>query len=201
MKKNETTELQFCTSEGSAMYSRPIAYNYDFYLSGPVLAASEYTDWFDKMRNATRNDNINIYINSGGGMTDTALQFMSVMAKCEAHITCSVEGSCMSAATMIFLQGDELHISENTLWMFHNYSGGSAGKGGEMFDNIMFERSWSERLLHSVYKDFLTDAEIKSMLDNKDIWMHGDEVIKRVSKAIKARNAAAAAAGESDDIE
>lgn len=185
---NDNTDIQISgISTGSDHYSKAIAYNHEFYLSGPVKEPEEYTDWFDKMRSCTENDTVYIYINSTGGLMDTALQFISVMSKCPAHIICVVEGSCMSAATMIFLQGDELHVSENTLWMFHNYSGGSFGKGGEMYDNIIFERSWSERLLHSIYQDFLTTDEINSMLNNKDIWMHGEDVIKRATAAMKAR--------------
>jgi len=170
-------------------FVKNVGRNLEFYLSGPVKEPSEYIEWFDAMRHASENDEVFIYINSGGGIMDTALQFMRVMAECRAHITCSVEGSCMSAATMIFLQGDSLLISENSLWMFHNYSGGTMGKGGEMYDNILFERDWSDKLLHSIYEDFLTKDEITSMLNNKDIWMHGEEVIKRATVALKARSA------------
>jgi ATP-dependent protease ClpP protease subunit len=188
MSDENNAELQISGfSSQSNHFTKPSSYTHEFYLSGPVLEASEYIGWFDKMRNCGQNDTVFIYINSGGGIMDTALQFMRVMADCPAHIICSVEGSCMSAATMIFLQGDELHVSENSLWMFHNYSGGSVGKGGEMYDNIIFEREWSSRLLHNVYEDFLTKEEIASMLNNKDIWMHGEEVIQRAQKAVDIR--------------
>ena len=65
--------------------------------------------------------------------------------------------------------------------MFHNYSGGTIGKGGEMYDNIIYERKWSDKFMRSVYSGFLTDVEIKSMLENKDIWMDPDEVFKRLN--------------------
>jgi len=68
------------------------------------------------------------------------------------------------------------------MFMFHNYSGGTIGKGGEMYDNIMYERKWSDKFMRSVYSGFLTDDEIKSMLENKDIWMDPDEVFKRLNK-------------------
>jgi hypothetical protein len=68
------------------------------------------------------------------------------------------------------------------MFMFHNYSGGTIGKGGEMYDNIMYERKWSDRFMRSVYAGFLTDDEIKSILENKDIWMEPEEVFKRLNK-------------------
>ena len=39
--------------------------------------------------------------------------------------------------------------------------------------------------MRDVYSDFLTEKEITSILDNKDIWMDGDEVIKRLKKKVK----------------
>jgi hypothetical protein len=66
------------------------------------------------------------------------------------------------------------------MFMFHNYSGGVFGKGGEMMDQLEFERSWSTNLLHDVYKDFLTEAEVNTILDNRDIWLTSDEVSERL---------------------
>lgn len=164
---------------------------YEFYLTGEIVEANYYAIWFDTIRNASFQDTIKIYINSGGGSVDTALQFLSVMGESQAEIICSVEGACMSAATMIFLQGDILEVAPHSTYMFHNYAGGAFGKGGELFDQINFERTWSRRLLEDVYKDFLNQAEIDQMLDNKDIWMDGEEVKKRVLTLAKLRQKAA----------
>jgi hypothetical protein len=69
--------------------------------------------------------------------------------------------------------------------MYHNYSSGVVGKGGEMYDRLAHEKEWSEKLMRDIYADFLTEKEITSILDNKDIWMDGDEVIKRLKKKVK----------------
>jgi ATP-dependent protease ClpP protease subunit len=69
--------------------------------------------------------------------------------------------------------------------MFHNYSGGTFGKGGEMIDQLQHERKWSERMMRDIYKDFMTTDEIMAMLDNKDFWMDGEEVVKRLQARIK----------------
>ena len=91
----------------------------------------------------------------------------------------------MSAATMVFLCGDVFEVSSHSMFMFHNYSGGTFGKGGEMLDQLKHERIWSEKLLREMYADFLTDKEIDAMLNNKDLWMDGDEVIDRLEKRSK----------------
>ena len=71
--------------------------------------------------------------------------------------------------------------------MFHNYSGGTFGKGGEMYDQLVNERKWSENIIRKVYEGFLTEPEIRSILDNKDIWMEGKEVMKRLESKINPK--------------
>jgi ATP-dependent protease ClpP protease subunit len=166
--------------DGSKPRPKPLGLLHTFYVSGVIEDAKEYNEWFDVIRHAGENDVIKFHINSPGGDLFTAIQFMRVMTECNATIICSVEGACMSAATMIFLCADQFEISEHSMFMFHNYSGIAIGKGGEMYDNIVHERKWSEKILRRTYESFLTEEEIKSILDNKDIWMEGDEVIKRL---------------------
>jgi ATP-dependent protease ClpP protease subunit len=168
-------------------FSKPVAQLHEFYLSGPVLDAEEYIDWFDCIRNASEIDTVRIYINSPGGDLYTTLQFLRVMSDTEATIVTSVEGACMSAATMIFLHGHTHEITPHSLFMFHNYSAGTFGKGGEMYDQLQFERKWSENFMRAVYKDFLAEDEIQSMLNNRDIWMTSDEVAQRLEKLQEAR--------------
>jgi len=166
-------------------FSKPTGQLHEFYLSGPVLDPEEYIDWFDTIRNASEADTIRIYINSPGGDLYTTLQFLRVMSESEATIVTSVEGACMSAATMIFLHGDIKEVTPHSLFMFHNYSAGVFGKGGEMYDQLQFERKWSENFMRAVYADFLTEAEIQSMMHNKDIWMDSEEVVQRLKSQEK----------------
>jgi ATP-dependent protease ClpP protease subunit len=172
----EDTKITF----GKQFFTKNTGSVYEFYLSGEIEDASEYTEWFDTIRNARVGDVVKIYINSCGGDLYTALQFLRVLGETNAHVITSVEGACMSAATMIFLHGDEFEVTPHSLFMFHNYSAGVFGKGGEMFDQLQFERTWSENFLREVYHDFLTPDEIKSMLDNKDIWLTSEQVLARI---------------------
>lgn len=159
---------------------KPIGHIYTFYLSGEITEAKDYVDWFEIIRNAGENDVVKIHINSGGGNLFTAIQFLRVLAESQAIKVMSVEGACMSAATMIFMCGNSFEISEHSMFMFHNYSGIAIGKGGEMYDNIIHERKWSDKIMRKIYEGFLTKQEIESILNNKDIWMEGDEVMRRL---------------------
>jgi ATP-dependent protease ClpP protease subunit len=182
MLENEIVEV--LTPE-NCFVNIPLARQHTFYLSGTIKSPENYTKWFHAIRNASENDIVMIHINSSGGDASTAIQFMRVMTETPATVVASVEGNCMSAATMVFLAADSYQISEHSCFMFHNYSGMSMGKGGEMYDNIVFERKWSEKMLKSIYKDFLTEKEINDILNNRDIWLDSDEVIKRLERRAK----------------
>lgn len=170
------------------IYSRPAANFHEFYLTGEIDSPEEYIEWFQTIRHAGPSDIVKFYINSPGGDAFTAIQMIRAIQETQATVIMSVEGMCASAATMILLQGHSFEVSEHSVFMIHNYSGGAVGKGGEMYSQIQHERKWSEEMLRGIYKDFLTEKEITSVLDNKDIWLDGPEVIKRLKRVAKNRS-------------
>ena len=188
-KKNILDPKLFQSDKYSNNFTKPVAHLHEFYLSGQIQDAEEYIEWFDVIRNASSTDTIRIYINSPGGDLFTTLQFLRVISDTDATVICSVEGACMSAATMIFLHGHMQEVTPHSLFMFHDYSSGTFGKGGEQYDQIQFERAWSRKFLTEVYDGFLTPLEIESMMHNKDIWMDSEEVVKRLTVLHQAREA------------
>jgi ATP-dependent protease ClpP protease subunit len=179
------SEKLIINNKPNGIYSRPLSELVEIYISGIIGPAEEYTDIFNRMRSLGELDYVKVHINSYGGDLFTAIQFMRVFSETSATVVCSVEGACMSAATLIFLSGDQYEISNHSAFMFHNYSGFAGGKGGEMIDQLLHERSWSENLWKQVYNDFLTKDEIQALLDNKDIWMDCNQVISRLEKRAK----------------
>lgn len=163
---------------------------HEFYISGIIKSPDHYTDTFDAIRHAGADDAVKLYINTYGGDMFTAIQFMRVLSETKALVIASVEGACMSAGTLLFLSADQIEVSQHSVFMFHNYSGGTFGKGGEMFAQVQHERKWSEKLLNEIYEDFLTKEEIVSLLDNRDIWLDVEEVVARMEKRIAAREEA-----------
>ena len=118
------------------IFNKQLINIYEFYLSGAIESSEEYIQWFDTIRHAGESDVIKFYINSPGGDVFTAIQFMRALQETSANVIMSVEGICASAATMIMLCGDSFEVSEHSMFMFHNYSGGTFGKGGEMLDQL-----------------------------------------------------------------
>lgn len=170
--------------EGQTMnngrFSHPLGFVHKFYLVGPVRAPGEYVEWFETIREASERDVVMIYINTFGGDLMTALQLVNAMRESRATVCAQVEGACMSAGTLIFLAAQNVSVADHSSFMFHNYSTMSGGKGGELFDSAMHGHEWSGALLRSAYKDFLTEEEITSILQNKDIYMTSEQVMARL---------------------
>lgn len=155
---------------------------HEFYISGEIESPECYVDMFDIVRHARPDDECKFYLNSCGGDLFTAIQFLRVLSESNAGITVSVEGACMSAATLLLLAADTVEITPHSSIMFHDYSSGMWGKGGDMHRQVQHERKWSETMFREVYEDFLSTPEIDAMLDGKEIWMTSDEVIVRLEK-------------------
>ena len=166
-------------------YQRPVANIYDLYLTGAIGDAKDYQDWNQMMRSATENDVVYIHINSNGGEIFTAIQLMRTMQETQATVIASVEGMCMSAATLLFLTADVCEVSEHSHFMFHTYSSGNWGKGSEQLANVMADDKWARHLFNTVYKGFLDPKEMESMIDGKDLWMNPAEGGKRLKKRNK----------------
>jgi ATP-dependent Clp protease protease subunit len=171
-------------TQKNPLYARPVSNLYSFYLF-EVGSPESYADWFETMRQAGEHDLVKIHINSPGGNLNTTIQLMRCMAECQATVVASVEGECMSAATMVLMQADMAEISDHSMFMFHNYSGGAIGKGGEIFDKVSFEKPWIEGIMRDCYEHFLSDEEIEKMLDGKDYWMDSEEVTERLQAKAK----------------
>lgn len=160
---------------------------YEFYISGSIESPEHYIDMFDIIRHARHDDVVKLYINSFGGDLFTGIQFLRVLSETDALVVVSIEGACMSAATLLFLSADQVEITPHSSIMIHNYSSGTFGKGNEMHLQIQHERKWSETLFRDVYEDFLTAEEIQSVIDGKDIWLDSDDVMVRMQKRADIR--------------
>lgn len=165
---------------------------YEFYISGDIEDPEHYIDMFDIIRHARHDDVVKLYINSFGGNLFTGIQFLRVLSETNALVVVSIEGACMSAATLLFLSADQVEITPHSSIMIHNYSGGVFGKGNEIHLQVQHERKWSEALFRDVYEGFLTAEEIQTVINGKDIWLDSDDVMERMEKRAAIRKELAA---------
>lgn len=164
------------------VFNRPTGQILDFYLNSTIGSPEDYAEWNQILRSSGEQDVVYLHINCYGGQALTAVQLMRAISESRATVVASVEGACMSAATFLFLMADVCEISDHSIFMFHNFSGGTIGKGNEMMAQVHHNDKWARGLMESIYKDFFTQDEIDSILEGKDYWLSPDEVTERLTK-------------------
>jgi ATP-dependent protease ClpP protease subunit len=181
-KVSRERESEVSTPIVRGVFNRPAGQILDFYLNSTIGSPEDYAEWNQILRSSGPNDIVYLHINCYGGQALTAVQLMRAISESQATVVASVEGACMSAATFLFLMADVCEISDHSIFMFHNFSGGTIGKGNEMMAQVHHNDKWARELMNSIYKDFFTGEEIESILEGKDYWLAPDEVTERLSK-------------------
>lgn len=151
------------------------------FLNDEIYEPGVYNELCYTLEN-TKADVVRLYMNNGGGQLDSMLSIIASMKKCPCKIIGVLSGTVASAATMIALQCDELEVADHTAFMIHSASGGTSGKSHETKAYMEFNDKNLKEIFNAVYKSFLTDIEIKRVLDGKDMWMTKEEVVTRFAK-------------------
>ena len=160
----------------------PIAKNgreIDVYIMTEIVNPIEYSELCHLLRNANSKEVIRIHINTPGGRLDSATMIIDAIAESDAYIIGVLSGSVASAGTMIALACDELECSSYLEFMIHYFSGGTGGKGNEIKAHSNFIDKHMPMVFKKMYAGFLSDKEIEDMIEGKDVWLNGDEVLER----------------------
>ena len=82
---------------------------------------------------------------------------------------------------LTFCMGDKRVVTLRSDLMFHDYSGGVGGKGGEIETRIKHSSKHLRKFFKDVILkgDFLTKKEFSQMLIGKDFWFNHKEMLKR----------------------
>ena len=133
---------------------------------------------------------INLRINSLGGDVFDGLAIYNIIKKRTAKTTVYIEGIAASIATIIALGADEVVMSENSLFMIHNASGGAMGESKDLQKTADILVKITEQL-SVVYqaKTGLSQEAILDMMD-EETWLSATEALElgfidTISDAIK----------------
>lgn len=165
---------------------------------GDGVSASQFKDTLDGLGEV---ESIRLLINSGGGDVFDATAIYNMLVKHPAPVTVEIEGVAASAATLIAMAGDEIHIAENAHFMIHAASGLAWGNA-EQLKQYLKLLSNADKLIRLTYstRTGIDDAELEDLM-SFDNWMTADEAFelgfvdvvdeaKRVTPDVTPENAA-----------
>lgn len=159
--------------------------HHDVFIDTDIGEPGEYRELISILFNASENDTINIFINSGGGNLDTALAIVEGLKNTAAEVTAIIIGACHSAASIISMYCDRVAVLDNAYSMVHTASFGTAGNTGNVKSYTDFTVRQVERLLHETYEGFLTKDELAKVKDGVELWFDSDEMRRRMNNRIK----------------
>lgn len=138
----------------------------------------------DMIRTAEEEDVVEIMLTSPGGRCDIADMYVSAIADSKAKIITRAIGECCSAATTIFLAGDERVCDNGCYFMFHNVQFGIGGDSANVFAKSKFyERLFKEKS-YGVMSEVLTTEELDELFDRAgEVYLTADEMRERLAAA------------------
>lgn len=159
------------------------------YLTDVIEAPPLYNELCYKLDNASPAEEFFIYINTPGGILDAAIMLVSSIKNTAANTTAKLSGTVASAGTIIALACKNVEVADHTAFMIHNYSAsGISGKAHELKAYQSFTERSLEASFREFYKGFLSQKEMKSVIDGQDMWFTAEEVRERITKLYEFRN-------------
>lgn len=126
---------------------------------------------FKDALNEVNTPNLLVRINSMGGSVSEGLAIYGLLSDFNGHLITQVDGFACSAASVIFMSGQERIMPENGLLMIHNAWTDACGNPNELrkaADDLEIITKPSVNIY--VNKTGLSEEEIKNMMD-KETWM------------------------------
>lgn len=152
---------------------------FNIYLFGQIEDATQFISAIEVLNAASEHDVVIIHLSTNGGSLDATDTFIQAMRECEARIIVKASGGVHSAGTVILLNADEFTLSENFNALIHNGSCGVGGKFSDFRIQAKHTEAYMERVMKTTYAGFLSEAEIESLIDGKDIWLDADQFVER----------------------
>lgn len=184
-EREEEEEVQKEEKPYSYYTQKIVTRQLHYYISGPIEEPARYTEMIHQIRTAGQNDVVHVHLNTPGGMVATGVQIISAMRASSGHIVTHLEGEACSMGALLFLTADEMVVYDDSLLMFHNYSGSAFGKGHELTASIEATNKWYTKLASTICTPFLEKDELKRIFDGADLWLLSDEVEERLKKMAK----------------
>lgn len=141
---------------------------------GDTISAKEVTEYLADLDV----ENIDVYINSNGGVVDTAIAINNALRRHKAKVTVNIDGVAASAATLITCAGDIVRMPKNALFMIHNPSTIAMGDSEEMRKQADVLEKYKNSITETYLQKVNIDKEKLSELMDNETWLNAEEALE-----------------------
>jgi ATP-dependent protease ClpP protease subunit len=133
-----------------------------------------------ELNNVEKGSSIHIYIESPGGVLDTAIAIAAVVKNNFKNITTEIVYKASSMGSIIFMLGDKRITNKYSRLMLHSFKVSySLNVSNVTGDKHKFFHKLHKKIFTDSYKDFLTKKELKNMFNGKEHWFNSNEMLSR----------------------
>lgn len=123
-------------------------------------------------------DKINVYINSYGGEVAEGLAIYNQLKRHKAKVKTVCDGFACSAASVVFMAGDERIMSTASLLMIHNAWSWTSGNANELRKQADDLDKITQASVNAYMQEVnITEEELKQMLDD-ETWITPQEALE-----------------------
>jgi len=145
-----------------------------------IREAKYYRTVLQGIESLGEGDVVLMKINSYGGQLDGAIAIINAIENTDADVHAEIDGVAASAASLIALASPSISVSPYATMMVHSATFGAFGKQSDVISHASFVDKQVRVLMHSVYRDFLTDKELEEVIMGKEMWFDAEEIIRRL---------------------
>lgn len=147
----------------------------DIYIRGEIEEFEDYDELVKELSSLKKDDSLVVHLNTPGGDCSVGFFLVDQFLNLECPVHMVVDYPTYSMGSILALCGDELTINPDSYIMFHDYSGGSKGKGEETYQySVNYRKMFKDRFTR-LCKPFLSQNEINNMFKGEDIYIHHDD--------------------------
>lgn len=169
MADEKASVLEYIKVEGPDVF---------FYCDVSVESVAELCTVVKKVEREFYESIVRVHIHSDGGDLHAGLAAMDFLKSCKSRVVTIAEGMCASAATFIFLGGDERIVCPNAYLLIHQLGSEFWGKYEEMKD----EMQHCERLMKHMKRIYLRETNLpEAKLDKlmkRDLYLSYKKCVK-----------------------
>ena len=151
----------------------------------PIIEPRYYREVCHAIANTSEYDQVEFEIASPGGHLEGLQVLLTAIAKTEATSVAYINGPCHSAASILALHCDVIHVSPYASMLVHFVSYGAIGKAVDIALKVDHVQQICQELFQETYEGFLTPDEINNCLHGYELWLDAEEIQKRLARKLK----------------
>lgn len=167
----------------------PLTSEEELRIDGPIMMEQGFWDWlfnkpdrsatgFEKALKALNGKDLTVWVNSTGGECFAASVIYTALKNYKGKVTVKIDGTAISAASVIAMAGDKILMSPTAIMMIHNPLTVAAGEVKDMQKAIDILTEVKESILSAYSKKTgIAKDEISKMMD-EETWMSADTAIE-----------------------